>query len=666
MRLQRLLIANRGEIVQRIARTARQLGIETVAVYSDADAGNPHVAACDDAIALGGIAAADSYLRIDKLLAAARETGADAIHPGYGFLAENATFARAVLDAGLVFVGPTPAAIDAMGDKARARQRMAAAGIPVVPGYDGDDQDTATFAREAARIGFPVMVKAAAGGGGRGMRRVGDAAVLGDSLRSAAVEAAKAFGDGRLILERAVIEPRHVEIQVFADAHGNVLHLGERDCSVQRRHQKVIEESPSPAVDSALRERMGAAAIAVAREIGYCGAGTVEFLLDRSGEFYFMEMNTRLQVEHPVTESLTGLDLVDWQLRVARGEPLPLRQEQVRLTGHAIEVRLCAETAADDFLPGSGRVVDWSAPESIRCDHALAAGTTVPAWYDSMVAKLVAHAPTRADCIERLAAALDRTALLGVPSNRAFLARLLRHPEFRSGADVSTAFIERNFATPDLRDSPPDGRVWALAAWLSVAGAPEAECTPADWRHWSTGLPLPQPWRLRWRSPAAFADSVATLRGRLLATPCSAQVQHDGGEHAVQGVAVEARRHGHALVDGARLDYRYAWSGKTLWLHTPCGDYAFDDLRREPVLAARSAAAIATEVLATINGRVVEVVAKSGTSVAIGDRLVVLEAMKMEHEVRAARAASIAEVAVVQGDQVVPGQLLVRFEGESA
>jgi geranyl-CoA carboxylase alpha subunit len=661
----RLLIANRGEIVQRIARTARQLGIETVAVYSDADAGNPHVAACDDAVALGGFAAVDSYLRVDKLLAAARAAAADAIHPGYGFLAENAAFASAVIEAGLVFVGPSPAAIEAMGDKARARRRMAMAGIPVVPGYDGDEQDPATLAAEAARIGFPIMIKAAAGGGGRGMRRVDDAAQFTDALRSAAAEAAKAFGDGRLILERAVIEPRHVEVQVFADSHGNVLHLAERDCSVQRRHQKVIEESPSPAVGPALRERMGATAIAVAREIGYCGAGTVEFLLDRSGEFYFMEMNTRLQVEHPVTESVTGLDLVDWQLRVARGEPLPLRQEQVRFEGHAIEVRLCAETAADDFLPGSGIVADWSAPDSIRCDHSLAAGATVPPWYDSMVAKIVAHAPTRAACIDRLVAALDRTAFLGVASNRAFLARLLRHPEFRIGDNVSTAFIERNFATPMLRESPPDGRVWSLAAWLSIAGAPEAECTPADWRHWSTGLPLPQPWRLRWRAPAAFADTMAMMRGRLRVTPCNAQVEHDAGEHAVQGVAVDARRHGHALVDGVRLDYRYAWSGTTLWLHTPCGDYAFDDLRREPVLAARSAASIATEVRATINGRVVEVLAQPGASIAAGDRLVVLEAMKMEHELRAARSGSIAEVAVAPGDQVTPGQLLVRFEGDA-
>jgi geranyl-CoA carboxylase alpha subunit len=666
MRLQRLLIANRGEIVCRVARTARELGIQTVAVYSDADAANPHVAACDDAVPLGGTAAVDSYLSSAKLLAAARAAGADAIHPGYGFLAENAAFAQAVADAGLVFVGPSPAAIDAMGDKARARRRMAAAGIPVVPGYDGDDQDPAALTHAAARIGFPLMVKAAAGGGGRGMRRVDDPAQLPEALRSASSEAAKAFGDGRLILERAIVEPRHVEVQVFADTHGNVLHLGERDCSVQRRHQKVIEESPSPAVDAALRARMGAAAIAVARAIGYAGAGTVEFLLDRAGEFFFMEMNTRLQVEHPVTECLTGLDLVEWQLRVARGEPLPLRQDEVRFTGHAIEVRLCAETAADEFLPGSGTVIDWEAPRAVRCDHALAAGSTVPAWYDSMVAKLVAHAPTREACIERLAAALDRTVLLGVASNRVFLARMLRHEEFRAGADVSTAFIERNFAAPALRDSPPDARVWALAAWLAVAGAPEAECTPADWRHWSTGRPLPQPWRLRWRGPAAFAEANSTQRGRVLVTPCSAQVEHETGRHSVQGVAVAAGRHGHALVDDMRLDYRYAWSGTTLWLHTPCGDHAFDDLRRAPAPAARSAAAIAAEVRATISGRVVDVPARAGSRVAPGDRLVVLEAMKMEHEIRAARAGVIAEAAVAPGDQVMPGQLLIRYEGDTA
>jgi geranyl-CoA carboxylase alpha subunit len=666
MPVHRLLIANRGEIVTRIARTARQMGIATVAVHSDADRASVHVAACDDAVSLGGLAAADSYLRVDKLLEAARSSGADAIHPGYGFLSENAAFAAAVTAAGLVFVGPPSTAIDAMGDKARARQRMAAAGIAVVPGYDGDDQDLAILQHEADRIGYPVMVKAAAGGGGRGMRLVQSATDLPDALRSAAAEAAKSFGDGRLILERAVVEPRHVEIQVFADAHGNVLHLGERDCSVQRRHQKVIEESPSPAVNAELRVRMGAAAVAVAREIGYVGAGTVEFLLDRAGHFYFMEMNTRLQVEHPVTECVTGLDLVEWQLRVARGERLPLRQDEVQLRGHAIEVRLCAESPTDDFLPGSGKVVDWSPPTGVRCDHALRAGAEVTAWYDSMVAKLIAHAPTRGQCIDQLAAAVDRTVLLGLQSNRAFLGRLLRHESFRAGLDVSTAFIEQQFGAAATRQPQPDAKLWALAAWISVAGAPEAECTPPAWRNWSTSRPLPQPWRLRWHAPAALTGATPEMHGRLYLTPCSAQVEHAAGQLQLQAVPVTAGVQTKAVIDGEHVDYRYAWSGATLWLHTAQGDYAFDCRRRESARSSEADGAAALEVRAAINGRVVEVAAVAGAVVAKGDRLVVLEAMKMEHEIRAARAGRIAQVGTRVGDQVVPGQVLVRYEGEPA
>ncbi len=667
MPVQRLLIANRGEIVTRIARTARQMGIATVAVYSDADRDSVHVAACDDAMPLGGFAAADSYLRIDKLLAAARSSGADAIHPGYGFLSESAGFAAAVTAAGLVFVGPPAAAIEAMGDKARARQRMAAAGIAVVPGYDGDDQDPTILQHEADRIGYPVMVKAAAGGGGRGMRLVQGAAELPDALRSAAAEAAKSFGDGRLILERAVVEPRHVEIQVFADSQGNVLHLGERDCSVQRRHQKVIEESPSPAVNDELRVRMGAAAVAVAREIGYVGAGTVEFLLDRAGHFYFMEMNTRLQVEHPVTEGVTGLDLVEWQLRVARGEPLPLRQDEVRLQGHAIEVRLCAESPPDDFLPGSGTIVDWSVPAGVRCDHALRAGAEVPAWYDSMVAKLIVQAPAREQCIDQLAAAVDRTVLLGLQSNRAFLGRLLRHERFRAGHDVSTAFIARHFSSAESRQPQPDAKLWALAAWISVAGAPEAECTPAAWRNWSTGRPLPQPWRLRWHAPATtLAGTTTEMRGRLYLSPCSARVEHAAGQLQLQAVPIQAGLHAKAIIDGEHVDYRYAWSGATLWLHTLQGDYAFDCQRRDSARSSESDGVAAMEVRAAINGRVVDVVAAVGATVANGDRLVVLEAMKMEHEVRAARGGRIADVGVKVGDQVVPGQVLVRYEGVPA
>ena len=663
-RVQRVLIANRGEIVVRIARTAQRMGIATVAVCSDADRASPHTHACDEVVAIGGNAAADSYLRADKLLDAARIARADAIHPGYGFLSESAAFAAAVADAGFVFIGPPPAAIAAMGDKARARQRMAEAGIPVVPGYDGDDQAEAVLREHAERIGFPVMVKAAAGGGGRGMRLVHSADELGPALRSAGSEAAKAFGDGRLILERAVIEPRHVEIQVLADSHGHVIHLGERDCSVQRRHQKVIEESPSPAVDAALRARMGATAVAVAREIGYVGAGTVEFLLDRDGHFYFMEMNTRLQVEHPVTEFVTGLDLVELQLRIARGEPLPLQQADVQLRGHAIEARLCAESPADDFLPGSGKVIDWSVPHGVRCDHAIAAGVAITAWYDSMVAKLITHAPTREQAIAQLADALDHTVLLGVPSNRAFVARALRHESFVQGSDVSTSFIGRHYAEPETRGAVPDDRLWALAAWLSVAGAPETLRTPAAWRHWSIGRPLPNPWRLRWLGPESLlAGTTRDENGRVVLTDSGAFIARAESRHELHSAAPEPRVDARATVDGESIRYRYAWDGSTLWIHTTRGDFAFACRRREPASAGQVEGAAAAEVRASINARVIDVAAAVGAEVKPGDRLVVLEAMKMEHEVRAARAGRVAEVGVRIGDQVVPGQTLVRYEG---
>jgi geranyl-CoA carboxylase alpha subunit len=662
--LNRLLIANRGEIAVRIARSARRLGIATIAVCSDADRDSPHVAACDEHVTIGGTLPAESYLVIEKIIAAARATGAQGIHPGYGFLSENAAFAAAVAAAGLIFVGPPAAAIEAMGDKARARRRMAAAGIPVVPGYDGDDQDEARLVAAAADIGFPIMVKAAAGGGGRGMRRVESAEDLPAALGSAASEAAKAFGDGRLILERAIVEPRHVEIQVFADSHGHVLHLGERDCSVQRRHQKIVEEAPSPAVDPVLRERMGQAATAVAREIGYVGAGTVEFLLDPEGRFYFMEMNTRLQVEHPVTELVTGLDLVELQLRVARGEPLPLAQEDVRIAGHAIEVRLCAEEPADDFLPRSGPVLDWRPEPLARCDHALAAGMTVTPHYDSMLAKVVAHGATRDEALDRLALALDRTVLLGVPSNRAFLARVLRHPAFADGSTVSTAFIPRHFPRGADRADAPDASTWALAAWLSVAAAPEAGPVSGDaWRDWSNGRPLPAPWRLRWHAPQSLAAQAEVEHaGRVRLVPGSAHVEIGSTSTTVRGTPAAPGCDGQAEVGGVALAYRLAWDGTVLWLHTRRGDFAFDCLRRAARRSAADLAAQADEVRAAINGRVLEVAAAAGADVAAGQRLCVLEAMKIEHELRAPRAGRLATVEIAAGQQVAPGQVLMRYE----
>jgi geranyl-CoA carboxylase alpha subunit len=658
------LIANRGEIAVRIARTARRMGIATVAVCSDADRDSPHVAACDEQVPIGGLLPSDSYLRADKLIAAALASGAQAIHPGYGFLSENAAFAAAVDAAGLIFVGPAAATIEAMGDKARARRRMADAGIPVVRGYDGDDQDEARLLAEATRIGLPVMVKAAAGGGGRGMRRVERTEDLPAALRSAAAEAAKAFGDGRLILERALVEPRHIEVQVFADRHGHVLHLGERDCSVQRRFQKLVEEAPSPAVDVALRERLGQAATAVAREIGYVGAGTVEFLLETGGRFHFMEMNTRLQVEHPVTELVTGLDLVELQLRVARGEPLALRQQDVRIAGHAIEVRLCAEEPADEFLPRSGAVLDWRPEPLARCDHAVAAGMTVSPHYDSMLAKLVAHGATRAEALDRLALALDRTALLGVPSNRTFLARVLRHPAFADGATVSTAFIDRHFGLARDRADPPDAATWWLAAWLSVAGSTEgAAAGHGDWLNWSNGPALPGPWRLRWRAPESLAAGTELERAGLVRlTPAGGTLECAGTTATVHGRPAPSRSDAEAEVDGTALAYRYAWDGSTLWLHTRRGDFAFDCLRRTPRRALADLAALADEVRAAINGRVLDVAVTGGMAVVTGQRLCTLEAMKMEHEMRAPRDGRIAIVEVEAGQQVAPGHVLLRFE----
>ena len=662
--LNRLLIANRGEIAVRIARTARRMGIATIAVCSDADRGQPFVAACDQHVPIGGNLPAESYLVIDKIIAAARASGAQAIHPGYGFLSENASFATAVADAGLIFVGPPAAAIEAMGDKARARIRMAAAGIPVVPGYDGEDQAHDRLLAEAQRIGFPIMVKASAGGGGRGMRRVERAEDLPTALASAASEAAKAFGDGRLILERAVVEPRHVEIQVFADAQGQVVHLGERDCSVQRRHQKIVEEAPSPAVDPVLRERMGQAATAVAREIGYVGAGTVEFLLDPAGHFYFMEMNTRLQVEHPVTELVTGLDLVELQLRVARGEPLPFGQQDVHIGGHAVEVRLCAEEPADDFLPRSGTVLDWRPEPLARCDHALATGMTVSPHYDSMLGKVIAHGATRAEALDRLALALDRTVLLGVPSNRAFLARVLRHPAFADGATVSTAFIGRHFPAGTDRADAPDDATWQLAAWLSVATAAESSGVGADdFRYWTSGRPLPAPWRLRWQAPQSLAEQGENDRsGHARLVPGGATLESANGSVELRGSPVPPRTDGQVELQGTAIAYRYAWDGATLWLHTRRGDFAFDCLRRTARRSAAELAAQADDVRAAINGRVLEVAVAAGADVAAGQRLCTLEAMKMEHELRAPKAGRIEVVEIAAGQQVAPGQVLMRYQ----
>ena len=469
----KILIANRGEIALRIMRTARRLGYGVVAVYSDADRDALHVREADQAVRIGEALPSQSYLKIEAIIAAAKASGADAVHPGYGFLAENEDFAAACRDAGLVFIGPSPEAIKAMGNKAGAKEIMQAAGVPCVPGYQGADQSDAVMLAEAGKIGFPVMIKAVAGGGGRGMRLVADAAAFPDALRSARSEAQGAFGDPTVILERAIADPRHIEIQVFGDRHGNAIHLGERDCSVQRRHQKLIEEAPSPAVSAELRARMGAVAVAAVKALRYEGAGTLEFLLDASGEFYFMEMNTRLQVEHPVTEAITGLDLVELQLRVAGGEPIGVKQEDITFSGHAIEVRLCSEDAGHDFMPQSGRMALWQMPGDIRVEHALQSGSEIPPFYDSMIAKLISHGESRDAARRQLIHGLEQTAAFGVTTNQAFLAACLAHPAFAAG-EATTAFIgqHRDELLAPRADAAAEAALAAVLLYVSDPFAP--------------------------------------------------------------------------------------------------------------------------------------------------------------------------------------------------
>ncbi len=635
--MKKILIANRGEIARRIVHTAHRMGIETVAVYSDPDANALHVREATQAVALGGAASADTYLRIDKLLGAARATGADAVHPGYGFLSENAELAQAVVDAGLTWIGPPPAAIRALGSKAGAKALAQAHGVPCLPGYAGEDQSDERFAAEAASIGTPLMVKAVAGGGGRGMRLVTDLAQLAAALASARSEALAGFGCGDLLIERALLQPRHVEVQVFADAHGACIHLGERDCSVQRRHQKIIEESPSPAVDAALRERMGSCAVALAQAAGYVGAGTVEFLLDGE-DFYLMEMNTRLQVEHPVTEALTGLDLVDWQIRVARGEPLPLAQDQVHLQGRAIEVRLCAEDAY--FRPHTGRVLQFSAPPAtaferaapgaLRFDHALEEGAEVTPHYDAMLGKLIVHAPTRAEAIAALVRALQGTRVLGLPTNRAFLAACLQHPVFASGQAL-VPFLAEHAA--DLQGLLLKQELLALtpSALEAIFASNPAQSLPCA---------LARPLRLRHQGQV-HALAVRELgNGRL-------QVEQAGAEPMTLQLP---QRGVHCVAVGPQ---RWHWQsgGVDGWV---------EDASWEPAARA-DAAGGATELRAPFNGKVVALPAAAGQALAAGDTVVVIESMKLEHSLASPAASTVAELLVAPGQQVSPGQVLARF-----
>jgi propionyl-CoA carboxylase alpha chain/3-methylcrotonyl-CoA carboxylase alpha subunit len=647
-----VLIANRGEIARRIVRTARRLGVATVAVYSEADAGAAHVREADDAIAIGPAPARDSYLRGETIIAAARQAGAEAIHPGYGFLSENAAFAEQVIAEGLVWVGPPSAAIRAMGLKDAAKRLMAEAGVPVTPGYLGEDQDSARLADEAAAIGWPVLIKAVAGGGGKGMRKVEGAAGFAEALASAKREAVSAFGDDRVLLEKFVTRPRHIEVQVFADSHGAAVHLFERDCSIQRRHQKIIEEAPAPGMDEATRQDLCAAAVRAARAVDYRGAGTVEFIADaseglRPDRIWFMEMNTRLQVEHPVTEAITGLDLVEWQLIVASGGALPLTQEEIAIHGHAMEARLYAEDPANGFLPSVGALTTFHLPARVRVDAAAGQGDMVSPYYDPMLAKLISHAPTRQAAATALADACAEVRVWPVKTNAWLLSRCLRDEDFSAG-DVDTGFIDARLESLTSRPTPDRQAKVAAAAAFAVDRA--SGVTPDPWKQGLGGFRLNQPpgapMRLYFEGEAV--DIIITglggeqMTGRM-GEEMFAATRLGETEFAVEGETVSVaggeRSEKVAFRQGAAFSFQRAHA------------------------AATDAAGTADGALRTpMPGRIVGVEAKVGDRVKTDQVLVTLEAMKMEHALKAPFDGVVMEVCVSEGDQVAEGILAIRLE----
>ena len=660
----KILIANRGEIACRVIRTCRRLGIRTVAVYSEADADAQHVRQADEAYLIGGPRPADSYLRGDAVIAAAREAGAEAIHPGYGFLSENADFADAVAAAGLVFIGPSGASMRKMGSKAGAKELMAAAGVPVVPGYTGEDQSPNTLAREAARIGFPLMIKAAHGGGGKGMRVVHRLEDFIAQLESCQREAANAFGRDRVLLERYVASPRHIEIQVFADAHGHTLHLNERECSAQRRYQKVLEESPSPFLTPALRAAMGDAAVKAAQAIDYVNAGTVEFIVDPDGQFYFMEINTRLQVEHPVTELVTGLDLVEWQLRVAASEALPLTQDDIRQQGHAIEVRLYAEDPEAGFLPGSGRLERLALPEAspgVRIDAGVVEGDTVTIFYDPMIAKLIVHGADRMEALARLRDALARCDIAGPKSNIAFLERLVRHPAV-TGGWIDTGYLDRHLdefmPAPSLATAQQVALMAAELLWQEARARVAARDSDEPDSPWA----IADGWRLGHAGarPLAFAH---------LGQTWTALAHGHGGRYRIELAdevheVEDARLTGDQLglrIHGQARRFRILRHGTRLTLHDGEQRTAVETVpayRRTDMAEAPGSG----KILAPMPGRVVLVKARPGDEVVAGQELLVMEAMKMELAVKASRDGVVADVRAAAGDFVEADTVLVALE----
>ncbi len=658
----KILIANRGEIACRVIETARRMGIQTVAVYSDADANALHVKRADEAYHIGGAAPKDSYLRTDRLLEVIAQSGADAVHPGYGFLSENADFAEALENIGCAFVGPPASAIRAMGSKSEAKKIMGKAGVPLVPGYHGEDQNPDLLAAEADKIGYPVLIKASAGGGGKGMRAVEKSADFKDALVSCKREAASSFGDDHCLIEKLIVKPRHVEIQVFADNHGNAVYLFERDCSLQRRHQKVIEEAPAPNMPEDLRAQMGKAAVDAAKAIGYQGAGTVEFLLDASGTFYFMEMNTRLQVEHPVTEMITGEDLVEWQLRVADGEKLPKKQGDLRINGHAFEVRIYAEDPHNDFLPATGKLVHMRMPtanDHVRIDTGVYEGGEVSIHYDPMIAKLITWDTDRKSALRRMATALNDVQIVGVTTNTAFLANIARHPAFERG-EVETGFIGQYLADLIPNPTTPDNEALAFAA-LDILLHRDAEATS----HAAQSSDPYSPWHSTagWRlNDDNHHDLILRHDGSDLlikvhyrnqgyvidmpdgsAITASVELGNDGAIHATLD---NVRKRACVLRDGNRL--------------TIFRDGRSDRLEIfDPVAAAGGNEGAGGGLTAPMPGKIIAVLCEPGQSVVAGDKLVVMEAMKMEHTISAPVSGTIREIFFAVGDQVDDGAELI-------
>jgi 3-methylcrotonyl-CoA carboxylase alpha subunit len=671
----KILIANRGEIACRVAATARRLGVRTVAVYSDADASAKHVMACDEAVHIGGSAPKDSYLQWERIIAAAKSTGAQAIHPGYGFLSENEAFADACGKAGLVFIGPPSSAIQAMGLKAESKQLMEKAGVPLVPGYHGADQDPAMLRHEADRIGYPVLIKASAGGGGKGMRVVEKSEDFATALASCQREARNSFGSDAVLVEKYVLRPRHIEIQVFGDTHGNCVYLFERDCSVQRRHQKVIEEAPAPGMTPELRQQMGLAAVAAAKAVNYVGAGTVEFIVEQPGgyerpqdmRFFFMEMNTRLQVEHPVTEAITGLDLVEWQLRVASGEPLPLKQEELRMHGHAIEARICAETPDNQFLPATGRLDVYRKPEAVsfergavRFDDGVREGDAISPFYDSMVAKLIVHGATRAEALAKLDAALAQTRIVGLSTNVQFLRHVASSASF-SRAELDTALIPREAATLFQQDRV--GLPLAVAAAVAQTLLAERASEGAD----------PFSRRDGWRP---FGLTVRRFDFEYLGEALQGQLTylHDGALQLrmgdVSGPLVFAALPSDS---GSLVDLSFNGQRQTVqtWQHDELV-HVFCDLGAtviteiDALAHAGEAAADLGRLTAPMPGKVVSFAVKTGDAVKKGQALAVMEAMKMEHTIAAPADGTVAELLYAPGDQVAEGAELLKLSVAAA